>query len=94
MNEVTEKSWKELKDIGLLWLINSILHLFGWAIAYEYENGDIKRVYPVRVKYRGFDEKTNTEGYIKVSDYLRRNIEELYGEAQIKKPTETNIRKS
>lgn len=81
MNEVKEKSWKEFKDMGLLWAINSILHLFGWAIVYEIEDGEIKKVFPARVKYRGFDEKSNTEGYIKVSEYLRGNIEELSKEA-------------
>ncbi len=82
MNEVREKDWKEFRDTGLLWAINSILHLFGWAIIYEIEDGKIQRVYPARVKYRGFGEKINTEGYISVSEYLRENITELSREAQ------------
>ena len=81
MNEVKEKSWKEFKDTGLLWAINSVLHLFGWAIVYEIEDGEIKRVFPARVKYRGFDEKSNEEGYIRVSEYLLENIGELSKEA-------------
>ena len=81
MNEVKEKSWKEFKDTGLLWAINSILHLFGWALVYEIKDSEIQRVFPARVKYRGFDEKSNIEGYIKVSEYLRENIEELSKEA-------------
>lgn len=76
-----EKSWEEFRNAGLLWAVNSILHLFGWAIVYETENGELQRVYPARVKYRGFDEKSNTEGYIKVSEYLYENIEELSKEA-------------
>jgi len=82
MSEVREKSWKEFRDTGLLWAINSILHLFGWAIVYKMEDGEIQRVYPARVKYRGFGEKSNTEGYIKVSEYLRENITELSKEAR------------
>lgn len=81
MNEVKGKDWEEFRDTGLLWMINSILHLFGWAIVYKIEDGEIREVYPARVKYRGFDEKSNTEGYIKVSEYLMSNIEELSKEA-------------
>lgn len=77
-----EKSWEEFRETGLLWLINSILHLFGWAVVYEFSDGRIQRVYPARVKYRGFDEKSNTQGYIKVTDYLQKNIKELSQEAK------------
>ena len=81
MNDVKEKSWEEFRGTGLLWMMNSILHLFGWAIVYEVEDGGVQKVYPARVKYRGFDEKSNTEGYIKVSEYLCGNIGELSKEA-------------
>ena len=37
MNDVKEKSWEEFRGTGLLWMMNSILHLFGWAIVYEVE---------------------------------------------------------
>ena len=60
-------SWQEFRDSGMLWWINMILHTFGLAIAFEMEGGEVKEVYPARVKYRGFGEKNNTEGYIKVS---------------------------
>lgn len=82
MNDINEKSWNEFKRIGLLWFVNSILHLFGWAIVYEFEDGVIRKVYPARVPYRGFDEKSNTEGYIKVSKYLQENINSLLDEAK------------
>lgn len=78
---VEEKSWKEFRESGLLWFINQTLHLFGWALAIEYKEGQIDRVYPARVKFRGFDETTNTDGYKKVSSYLKDNIEELEKEA-------------
>lgn len=79
---IKEKSWKEFQDSGLLWFINQTLHLFGWAIVFEGEGEEIKRVYPARVGFRGFPEKTNTKGYIKVSKYLEENIEEILEESK------------
>ncbi len=78
---VERKTWEEFRDSGLLWWINMILHTFGWAIAYNYEDGKITEMYPARVKYRGFDGDLNTDGYIKVSKYLKDNIKELEKEA-------------
>lgn len=82
MTQVAEKSWEEFRDNGLLWWINLISHMFGWAIVCEIENRTVKRVYPARVGHRGFGEKQNSEGYIKVSEYLRENIKELAEEAK------------
>ena len=81
-NVIKEKSWNEFRETGLFWMINAILHLFGWAIVYEMQEHRIVRVYPARVTYRGFDEKSNSEGYIKVSEYLQENIKELAREAK------------
>ena len=79
---VSKKSWKEFKDSGMLWWINMILHTFGWAITVEIEDdGTISDVCPARVKFRGFSEKINTEGYQKVSKYMKDNIEELLEES-------------
>lgn len=78
---VDEKNWEEFRNSGLLWFINTILHTFGWAIVVEFEDGEIKRTYPARVKFRGFNEETNTNGYIKVSKYLKENAEDLEIEA-------------
>ncbi len=82
MGEVREKSWEEFRTTGLLWWINTMLHMFGWAIVCETEKGEVKRAYPARVKYRGFGERQNAEGYIKVSEYLKENIEQLESEAK------------
>lgn len=80
---IEKKSWSEFKNSGLLWWINMILHTFGWAIVLEKkENGEILNVYPARVKFRGFSEKNNTEGYIKVSQFLKDNADELLKEAE------------
>lgn len=80
---ITKKTWKEFKDSGLLWWINMILHTFGWAIVFSVEeDGEIKDIYPARVKFRGFDEKTNTKGYINVSRYMKDNSNELFKESK------------
>ena len=55
--------------------------MFGWSIVVKQDNNIIVDVYPARVKYRGFSEKTNTEGYKKVSKYLQENINELVKES-------------
>ena len=81
MNEmINETTWAEFKNSGLFWLTNSILHLFGYSIVMEYDEGEIKRVYPARVKYRGFSPNINDMGYYKVSKYLSENIETLLSE--------------
>lgn len=81
---VNKKSWDEFRRSGLLWWINMILHTFGWAIVVNIDNKTKKVIdaYPARVKYRGFDKKNNTEGYIKISEYLKDNIEELVSESK------------
>ncbi|PAV30305.1 hypothetical protein CIL05_07495 [Virgibacillus profundi] len=79
---VNEKTWKDFRDSGLLWFINQTLHLFGWALVAEIEEDEIKRVYPARVKFRGFDEDTNSNGYVKLSEYLKNNIDDLHKESK------------
>lgn len=60
-----------------------ILHTFGWAIVFSVEeDGEIKDIYPARVKFRGFDEKSNTKGYINVSRYMKDNSNELFKESK------------
>lgn len=79
---VNEKTWKEFQDTGLLWWINMILHTFGWAICLEVEDGEVIGAFSARVQFRGFDLKSNSEGYVKVSKYMEENIEELLDEAK------------
>lgn len=62
-----------------------ILHTFGWAICINIDNINSEKivdVYPARVKYRGFSEKNNTDGYIKVSKYMKENVDELLEESE------------
>ena len=79
---VEKKTWKEFRDAGFLWWINMILHTFGWAICIDIDNGEITDVYPSRVKYRGFIKSCNTDGYIKVSKYMKENADVLLEESE------------
>jgi len=74
---VTRKTWEEFRESGLLWWANMILHTFGWAIVLEIEDNVVIGAYPARVKFRGFSEDINSEGYVKVTKYLKDNIEIL-----------------
>lgn len=80
---VDKKSWKEFRESGLLWWINMILHTFGWAIVIELDEEDeITKVYPARVKFRGFGEGNNSIGYQQVSKYMAENAKELLMESE------------
>lgn len=81
---LTKKPWREFRDTGLLWFVNSILHVFGWAIAVspDPKNPDGDYIASInRTKYRGFSETANKKGYQKVSEYLKDNIDDLVKEA-------------
>jgi hypothetical protein len=82
---VDKKSWEEFRESGLFWWINMILHTFGWAIVLnvDFDNGEeVLEVYPARVKFRGFDDSFNDEGYAKVTKRLKKDIDELIQEVE------------
>ena len=80
---IEEKSWQEFRDSGLFWWINTILHTFGWAIVMVADDdGNLTKVYPARVKFRGFDNAYNAMGYVKVSEFMKDHAEELLKEAK------------
>ena len=58
------------------------MHIFGWSIVVVMKDDKILEAYPARVKFRGFDDNNNTQGYIKVSKYMKENAEELLKEAK------------
>lgn len=83
MNDnVDKRTWEEFRNCGMLWWVNMILHTFGWSLVVVKDYGEIIDVFPARVKYRGFSEKSNEEGYINVSEYLKDNAEQLYNESK------------
>ena len=79
---MTKKGWKEFKDSGMLWYVNRLLHVFGWAIVLEMNGEEVTNSYPARCKCRGFRRKYEEEGFKKVGNYLKNNSEELYNEAE------------
>jgi hypothetical protein len=81
---ITKKTWEEFRSTGLLLIINQILHIFGWAICFQFDEQDKTKleVFPARVKFRGFSEKVVSSAYIKISEYLKENSEILLNEAK------------
>lgn len=81
-DQIKEKTWEEFRNSNLLWWVNRSLHLFGWAIVLQYGYDDrVKRVYPARVRYRGFPEAVEEEGFKKLSEYMQRESGTLVAEA-------------
>lgn len=83
-NQITKKTWEEFRGAGLLWLINTTLHVFGWAIVFEFEEGSsqVSNVYPARVKFRGFSEEANDENLVKVTEYMVKNAQDLLNDLE------------
>lgn len=83
-NEMIDKrNWNEFRDSGLGLIVNQILHIFGWAIVFELDGENVMRVFPARVKFRGFDKKSTSDAYVKVTSYLKENINELDQEVNL-----------
>ncbi len=84
---IEKKTWKEFRETGLLLVINQILHIFGWAIIFDFADKEAKilrEVYPARVKFRGFQEKLQDESYLKVAEYMKENADILLKEIREK----------
>ena len=77
------KTWKEFREQGFLWLVNSILHVFGWTIIVEEKISDPEQIVAnvYRTKFRGFPEETNTKNYALIAEYMKNNADVLYDEA-------------
>ncbi|MCR8994698.1 hypothetical protein [Brevibacillus laterosporus] len=80
MSMIKHKSWEEFHKTGLLWFINTTLHMFGWTLMFDTET---KIVTPARCKYRGYSEDITSDGYKKVSQYMKDNAEELVAESKL-----------
>ncbi|MEL6348802.1 MAG: hypothetical protein AAFV53_37205 [Myxococcota bacterium] len=79
---LAERSWQAFSDAQLFWWVNRSLHLFGWALVKETNNGEIVRVYPARCRYRGFDAATEARGYEGLTQHLSDNIDTLLLEVE------------
>lgn len=64
----------------MLWFTNTILHVFGWSIVIVVDNNEVLKVYPAKVKFRGFSGDANDKGYRRVSQYLYENVDKLLEE--------------
>lgn len=82
---ITQKTWNEFRSTGLFLFINSILHAFGWAIVLKIdkETGECTECFPVRTKYRGFNESDSAESYKNIAAYLKDNAESIYGDTHV-----------
>ena len=83
-----QKTWEEFQSTGLLWLVNTFLHTFGWTIMTQVDDdGNIIGGVPCRTDFRGFTTDINDEGYLKVTDWLKENIDMLEGDVEsLRKP--------
>lgn len=83
MEMIQKRTWEEFRRARLLWWVNRVLHLFGWAIVCTVEEGTdrVLEVYPARVRFRGFDERSEAEGFVGLSEYLKEHADELAVEA-------------
>lgn len=76
---IDRKTWEEYRNSGMLWFANVILNAFGWAIVFDTEHKD---AYPARVRFRGYSEEINSNGYRKVSKYIAGNANDLLSESE------------
>ena len=83
-----QKTWKEFQSTGLLWLVNTFLHTFGWTLMTQVDDdGNIIGGVPCRTDFRGFTTDINDEGYLKVTDWLKENIDMLEEDVEsLRKP--------
>lgn len=82
---IEEKSWAEFRETGLFLFINQILHVFGWALVAVVDDDDhsiVKKVFPARCKFRGFDIKSVGESYLKMNRWMAEKGAELLKEAE------------
>jgi len=80
---VTRRPWKEFQSSKLLWWVNRSLHLLGWAICLDVdESGNVIDAYPSRVKFRGFDQDSESKNFIILSEHIRENADKLVEEAK------------
>lgn len=78
---LVKKSWDEFRSTGLVVLINSILHVFGWAITFDVDDNDnVVDAYIARTTFRGFGSDAVEESYKKISKYMKDNADVLLRE--------------
>ena len=72
-----KSTWKEFRESGFLWLVNTILHAFGWVIVLTIDEKGDYIAYPYKTKWRGFSQSSNDRGYKNISYYMRDHMDEI-----------------
>jgi hypothetical protein len=68
---IGKSNWEEFCNSGLLWFVNRMLAVFGWAIVVTpNEDGSIVEVYPSRLKFDGYEADIEADS----SKFLCNNI--------------------
>ena len=83
VSPVTQKTWSEFRQTGLMTMLNTFLHIFGWAIVVQLNDDGTEIVYPARTVFRGFSEQSQSASYNKITQYMKANIDELVKESAI-----------
>jgi hypothetical protein len=66
-----EASWDDFCAAQLLWYVNRLIHLFGWAIVTDVDAaGKVTCVFPARTSFRGFSEEVETKDFIGLTQHL------------------------
>ena len=71
-DNLVEKTWDEFRESGLLWFVNRLIHVFGWAIVWDV---DKKEMYPAHTKFRGFGPVSEDSGFVKITKMMVNDIE-------------------
>lgn len=83
MKNETASAWLAFREAGLLWFTNTILHGFGYAIVFTYEENKLIEVAPARIPYRGFSPQSQETGFKRLHQYLLDNIETINNETNV-----------
>lgn len=83
MEENNTIKWEQFRDNGFLVFVNQFLHIFGYAIYFEYDKktGKLVDVYPDKCKSRGFGEQSTLKAYKRLTKYMYENIHQLVEDA-------------
>jgi hypothetical protein len=80
---ITARTWGDFRQAGMLWLVNTILQVFGWSIVVIVDNdGTEIDAVPVRTRFRGFGDAEITKGHQNVAAYMVENATDLLRESQ------------
>lgn len=74
---IQKHTWEAFRETGLFRFVNAFLHIFGWVIVMEMEDGKVKNVYPAKTIWRGFSAESMSESYKKVAELMNRDHEEI-----------------